>query len=87
MAVNRILEMGGGIVVCKWGKIQSELALPVAGLMSNQRIEEIAERADRHSGESQCPGVSFHRRGPHTGRAHHGSHPLLAPFGRGAGGF
>jgi len=44
MAVNRIFEMGGGIVVCSEGKILAELALPVGGLMSDQSIEEIVER-------------------------------------------
>jgi adenine deaminase len=43
VAVNRVFDMGGGIVVCNQGKIQAELALPLSGLMSNQRIEDVAE--------------------------------------------
>ena len=59
MAVNRIFEMGGGIVVCSEGKIQAELALPVAGLMSNQRIEEIVERLDQIQAKAKALGFRF----------------------------
>ncbi len=59
MAVNRILEMGGGIVVCNEGKVQAELALPVAGLMSNQRIEEIAERLNDIQAKAKALGFRF----------------------------
>ena len=59
MAVNRILEMGGGIVVCSEGKVQAELALPVAGLMSNQRIEEIAERLTDIQAKASALGFRF----------------------------
>ena len=57
MAVNRILEMGGGIVVCNEAKVQAELALPVAGLMSNQRIEGIAERLNDI--QTKASGLGF----------------------------
>jgi len=59
MAVNRILEMGGGIVVCNEGKVHAELALPVAGLMSNQRIEEIAERLNDLQAKATALGFRF----------------------------
>jgi len=59
MAVNRIFEMGGGIVVCSKGKIQAELALPVAGLMSNQRIEEIVERLNQIQAKAKALGFRF----------------------------
>ena len=59
MAVNRIFEMGGGIVVCSEGKIQAELALPVAGLMSNQRIEEIVERLNQIQAKARALGFRF----------------------------
>jgi len=59
MAVNRIFEMGGGIVVCSEGKIQAELALPVAGLMSNQRIEEIVERLNQIQAKAKALGFRF----------------------------
>jgi adenine deaminase len=59
MAVNRILDMGGGIAVCNGGKIRAELALPVAGLMSNQRIEEIAEALDDLQAKARALGFRF----------------------------
>jgi len=59
MAANRIFEMGGGIVVCSEGEIQAELALPVAGLMSNQRIEEIVERLDHIQAKAKALGFRF----------------------------
>jgi adenine deaminase len=59
MAVNRIFETGGGIVVCSEGKIQAELALPVAGIMSNQRIEEIAERLNDIQAKARALGFRF----------------------------
>jgi adenine deaminase len=59
MAVNRIFEMGGGIVVCSEGKVRAELALPVAGLMSNQRIEEIAERLTDIQAKAKALGFRF----------------------------
>jgi adenine deaminase len=59
MAVNRILAMGGGIAVCNEGKIQAELALPVAGLMSNRRIEEIAESLNDLQAKARALGFRF----------------------------
>jgi adenine deaminase len=59
MAVNRILEMGGGIVVCSERKIQAELALPVAGLMSDRKIEEIAERLNQIQAKAKALGFRF----------------------------
>jgi len=59
MAVGRIVEMGGGIVVCSEGKVSAELALPVAGLMSNQRIEEIVERLNQIQAKAKALGFRF----------------------------
>jgi len=57
VAVNRIFEMGGGIVLCNQGKVEAELALPVGGLMSNQRIEEIVERLNDL--QTKASGLGF----------------------------
>lgn len=43
LAVNRLIEMDGGIVVTSEGKVQSELALKVAGLMSVEPMEKVNE--------------------------------------------
>jgi len=44
-AANRLHEVGGGIVVIKEGRELALVELPVAGLMSNQRAEIVAEKA------------------------------------------
>lgn len=42
LAVNRVRELGGGLTVVKNGAVIAEMALPIAGLMSNLSAEEIA---------------------------------------------
>ncbi|MBK1793993.1 adenine deaminase [Devosia sp. WQ 349] len=42
LAVNRLIELGGGFVVANEGQITAELALPIAGLMSPKPFEEVA---------------------------------------------
>lgn len=44
-AANRLHEVGGGIVVIKEGKELALVELPVAGLMSDQRAEIVADKA------------------------------------------
>lgn len=41
IAVNHIREIGGGFVVVRDGKVLAELALPIAGLMSDQIFETV----------------------------------------------
>ena len=41
VAVNRLIEIKGGFVVAEGGKVTAELALPVAGLMSDATFEEV----------------------------------------------
>ncbi|ADB58664.1 adenine deaminase [Archaeoglobus profundus] len=45
-AVNRIAELQGGIVVVD-GDVKAELQLNIAGLMSEERAEVVAEKLDR----------------------------------------
>lgn len=44
-AANRLAEIGGGQVVVRAGDIIGEVALPIAGLMSDQKAEEVARQA------------------------------------------
>lgn len=44
IAVNRLIEMGGGFAICVDGKIEAELALPLAGLMSLEPHEAVREQ-------------------------------------------
>jgi adenine deaminase len=43
LAANRLREMGGGFVVVEGGKVLAELALPIAGLMSDRTYEDVRE--------------------------------------------
>ena len=43
---RRLVELGGGIAVADRGELRGELALPVAGLLSEQPAEAVVERLD-----------------------------------------
>jgi adenine deaminase len=45
IAANQLAEINGGQVVVKDGKIIGQVALPIAGLMSNKRADLVAEEA------------------------------------------
>jgi len=44
--VERLAELGGGICVADAGEVRGELALPVAGLLSEAPAEEVVARVD-----------------------------------------
>jgi adenine deaminase len=46
-AANRLAEIGGGVVVVSAGKELALVELPIAGLMSDERAEVVAGKADR----------------------------------------
>ncbi|MBV0890727.1 adenine deaminase [Paracoccus sp. Z118] len=46
-AANRLQEVGGGIVVIAGGEELALVELPIAGLMSDERAEIVAAKADR----------------------------------------
>ena len=50
-AVRRAAEIGGGIVVADGAQVLAEVALPVAGLMSNARMEDV-DLAERGANEA-----------------------------------
>ena len=41
VAVNVLIELGGGLVVVNNGQVQAKLALPIAGLMSAAPLEQV----------------------------------------------
>lgn len=45
LAVNRLVELGGGQVVVMDGKVIGEVDLPIAGLMSNENAKIVSEKA------------------------------------------
>ncbi|HXM54655.1 MAG TPA: adenine deaminase [Candidatus Dormibacteraeota bacterium] len=55
--VTRLAEVGGGIVVAEGGRAVDELPLPVAGLMSDRPVEEVAADLRRLEGRLRELGV------------------------------
>lgn len=47
LAVNRLIEIGGGFAVADEGEITADLALPIAGLMSTEPFEIVTEYLER----------------------------------------
>jgi adenine deaminase len=45
-AAVRVVQLGGGQVVVADGKVLAELALPVAGLVCDQKLEEVIKQVD-----------------------------------------
>jgi adenine deaminase len=45
IAGNELARMGGGQIVVKDGKVIGQVGLPIAGLMSNEKAEVVAEKA------------------------------------------
>ena len=46
-AANHLIEIGGGITVFKDGKNLATVELPIAGLISEERAEKVANKADQ----------------------------------------
>ena len=44
LAVNRCVELGGGQVIVRDGKVAAEVAYPICGLLSDLPLEELAEK-------------------------------------------
>ena len=59
-AVNRILELKGGIVAIENGGIAYELALPLGGMMSDEPMEYLANREREFKTFLNERGYPFH---------------------------
>jgi adenine deaminase len=59
LAANRLGKVGGGVVVFKEGKEIALVELPIAGLMSNERAEVVAEKADQMVAAFQACGCQL----------------------------
>jgi len=54
-AANRVVEMGGGIVLVREADVIAKVALPIAGLMTEAPIEDVAARTEElHRGLRAC---------------------------------
>lgn len=47
LAANTLIECGGGMVAVQDGKVLGLVSLPIAGLMSNKPLEEMAEMVEK----------------------------------------
>jgi adenine deaminase len=56
---TRLAAIGGGIVVAEGGRVVEELALPVAGLMSDQPLAAVYERLRSMEGRLAAMGVTM----------------------------
>ncbi len=48
-AARELANLGGGMLVCENGAVQAKLPLPIAGLMSDRPLEEVAQGDDEIS--------------------------------------
>lgn len=59
LAANRLSELEGGFVVTRGGEVLAELALPVAGLMSLERFEDVRDRLVELRDAAKSLGVTL----------------------------
>jgi len=60
VAVNRLIEIKGGFVAAADGKVTAELALPVAGLMSDRPFEEVEQGLRKLRSAVSAMGTTLH---------------------------
>ena len=59
VAVNRVIALQGGFVVVSDGVVRAELALPIAGLMSDRPFEEVRDALHRLRDAARTLGVTL----------------------------
>jgi adenine deaminase len=59
LVVERLRELGGGIVVADEDEVRAELPLPVAGLLSDRPLGEVLDASRGINGAAQALGVTF----------------------------
>ena len=57
LAVNRLRELRGGLVIVEGGQVLGELPLPVAGLFTDSPLEEVNDRLEHCKREAYRRGV------------------------------
>ena len=63
-AANKVIEMQGGVAVARKGEIIASLPLPVAGLMSEEPLEEVAEGFEKVRKAFRSIGLRDHPYSP-----------------------
>jgi adenine deaminase len=59
-AVNRVMEMGGGIAAVEEGEVAFEFPLPIGGMMSERPMKELAEKEAELKEFLSRRGYPFH---------------------------
>ena len=59
LAVNTIVQMGGGAVVCSEGKVLAAFALPIAGTLTDAPIEDLYHNTEEFQNAAASLGVPF----------------------------
>ncbi|MCK5295455.1 MAG: adenine deaminase, partial [Alphaproteobacteria bacterium] len=59
VAVNRLIELGGGFVAVKDGKVIAEIALPIGGLMSDKPYKEVEETLRKLRSTTKDMGIAL----------------------------
>jgi adenine deaminase len=59
LAANRLAEIGGGFCVVDRGRVTAELALPIAGLMSDQPFGVVREKLEHLRAAAKALGVTL----------------------------
>lgn len=59
LAINQLIEYGGGLCVVNHHKVQSHLALPIAGLMSDKSAGKIAQSISELKAACQACGIKL----------------------------
>jgi len=59
LAVNRIGDLTGGVVICAKGRVLAELPMPIMGIMSDLSVKEIAERTEQVNQAAKELGIIF----------------------------
>src|SRR5574341_82162 len=60
LAANELAQRGGGMLVVREGVVQAVVELPIAGLMSDERAEVVAQKAEAVLAEYRACGCRLH---------------------------
>jgi adenine deaminase len=60
LAANALAERGGGMLVVRDGQVRAVVELPIAGLMSDERAEVVARKAEAVLAEFRACGCQLH---------------------------
>ena len=80
LAANRLGEVGGGVVLFSKGKELALVEMPIAGLMSDERAEIVAAKAEKLTAAMREHGLQPQQRLHAALAAGAGGHPGAADF-------